>query len=37
MNDPEASQIFNHIHNRNKEEDEMRYKFAKEIVKGTVE
>ena len=37
MNDPEAVQIFNQLYNKTREEDEIRYNHAKDVVRGTVE
>lgn len=37
MDNPEQNQIFAQIHSKNREEDEMRYNFAKEVVSKTVE
>lgn len=37
MDNPEQNQIFNQLHSKNREEDEMRYNYAKEAVRETVD
>ena len=37
MNDPEANQIFDRMHQQNRMEDQERYNFVKEVVHDTVE